>query len=231
MARFEDSFGRLQATQPVGQLSQEEAVVKRFNEIQAKRREQFDHPVNSRFRAIIGMMATTLAQRGIALSPHILMVGGDRDQNSYHNKKYTSWRNYSEEITDIQGWDLGLTSNHVVHQQRDRDLNRLFVKEDGFMASMDNPTVVAPANSNVINAEEISPHGMVLEHNGSFYVAYGDILRDTLPIRESRRHDDDTYYDLREGEIVRITSGSWEQIHVDSFEDNLARLLASKLAG
>lgn len=232
MSSFEDSFNRLQRAQPTKRLSQEEAIRKRYEEIQAEHQEYFNHPVNVRFRIILGKMADTLSRQSIPLDQHTLRIGSSRDQNSHYNKKYTSWRDYTGSFTDAQGWDLRLSGEYSIHSQRDRDATRLFLREDGSAASMDNPpTIVAPATSTMINEDEITPYGTVIKHNDNLYVAYGDVIKDTLPTRETRRHKEDTYYDLRDGEIVRISSGSWEQVYADSYEDNLARLLASKLSG
>ena len=232
MASFEDSFNASRSSNYPP--TKEGFAQERYDKQVAKAREIHDHPVNVRFREILGKMATVLTQHGIPLEPYTLGVGVRYGMDYADNMDW-----FTEDSVYTQGWGLSLKQQYAggrpVHMHRGGTspviggsdnqpyYNYLFLKNDGSAANRTPGERIVPIEKT--NETHIAQHKLLM-HNNILHVAIDDGLTDCLVYTNE---DIPWGYKLHNGEITYTYQYNGKDRKF-SFEENLAGLLASKLA-
>jgi len=244
MPGFEDTFKRLQQDQTY-QPTKEDLARATYERQQAEQARDYDHPVNTRYREILGMMATSLTERAIPQEPHMLHVGVDREY-SYHHMSHGKWNVISSSIEDARGWKIHLRKPDYERKNNSsyapKDIEYLFLQENGQAGdTVENPIIV-PIEHSKVSIKDISEFNRpIVEIDGRLYVHYSQLyrpydagLRGVLPLEHNRERYDDPYFELVNGELfcrysITPDETTFQTYGRISLEETLARLLASKL--
>lgn len=246
MARFEDAFNRLQREQPHHEPTREEVARATYERQQADYVRDYNDPVNVRYREILGMMATTLTEHGFSQKPYTQAIGADREY-SYHHMSHGKWNKFTGEIIEGSGWKIHLRTpkyeRRGVNENAPKDLSYLFLAGNGQTADTVESPVIVPVEHPKVSIKDLSElNRPIIERDGKLYVAYSQLyrpfdqgLRGTLPLESNKERYDDPYFELNDGELFCHYSMTYDESYPYthgrfSFEDTLARLLASKLS-
>jgi|GEM_PF-3423252 len=227
MVKFEDSLNTFT-------LGKEGYAQERYNKQAARIREACNHPVNVRYREILGKMATALTRQGNPLEPYTLGVGVRYGMDYADNMDWLT-----EDSVYTHGWGLSLkpryaggrpphmhsggTSPSIGSSDRQPYYNYLFLKHDGRAADRRPGTRIVPVEE---ASEELVAQSNLVMHKNILHVAIDDGLTSNLVHTNEGTSGG---YRLHNGEIVYAYKHDGKD-HQFSFEENLAALLASKIA-
>lgn len=157
------------------------------------------------------------------------------------------WNVSAGEIVDASGWRIHLRTPEYerrgVGSGASKDIGYLFLRGDGKAADMTEFPIIVPVENSKVSMKDLSEFNRpIFEREGKLYVAYSQLyrpfdegLRGTLPLESNKERYDDPHFELNNGEIFCHYSMTYDESRPYthgrfSFEDTLARLLASKIA-